>query len=399
MNLSSHVPSIGELNLPDRLLRELRARGIVALPQVLVAMRKWSQRRVKEVLGMPADELRELWMPKVTRLLGQAAHEAMAQAAGFKMPSLKGIAGPSDTSPILRQRRANSMTQRDKVVSAITRLAGRNRLPPRMLLTDWMTPVRDQGHLGSCTGWASTANREMLAKETLSPLFAYMLAKALDGQPNIEGSWQQFCFQGFAEVGQVRDAELPYTDHPHDMDIEPYRREAGEFVAEGFCDVLLDEPDMALQPTLLKAILAGELNGDLGPQAVSVSIAIYESFADATTSLHGLVTVPDETEWLRGGHAMCVAGYIGIEDEANPYGIDLFVVKNSWSAQWASQNAFGFAGYALIPAAYFQQHRLLWEALVCLAETSPAHSGGWLDLLRSAWGPRQLAGIPASCVA
>jgi hypothetical protein len=58
-------------------------------------------------------------------------------------------------------------------------------LPKKVLLTRFLTPVGNQGRLGSCTGWGSTANREMLARNHLSPVFTYKLAKHLDGRPDV----------------------------------------------------------------------------------------------------------------------------------------------------------------------------------------------------------------------
>ena len=264
-----------------------------------------------------------------------------------------------------------------------------------MLLTDWATEVRSQGTLGSCTGWGSTANRELLvSREVLSPLFAYMGAKFLDGRPDTQGSWQHFCFEFFERYGHLHEADLPYTDRPADLSVEPYLDRASALRTDGFSDILLDPDDRAMQPTLIKAVVAGQLNGDLGPQPVSISIALYESWDSAATSVYGLVVVPDViVERLLGGHAMCVLGYMDADAEDNPYGIDYFIVKNSWGKGWAAENPTGLPGYCLIPAAYFTHTKLLWECLVCLAEPSPVPrpGAGWLDLLRVPWSARQVA--------
>jgi papain like protease len=145
-------------------------------------------------------------------------------------------------------------------------------------------------------------------------------------------------------------------------------------------------------PLTLKAILAGRLNDTLGPQPVSTSVAVYESWDAASTALYGLVTLPLDGERLLGGHALCIAGYIDATDPDGLYGMDYFVVKNSWGPRWAAENPLGLPGYALIPAAYFAQPSLHWEALICLAEPSPvrARMAGWLALLRAAWASELL---------
>jgi len=299
------------------------------------------------------------------------------------MPPLTGIYGPTSESAILRLRRAGSKGIRRQLITTLRRI--RSKLPSKKILNPWCTSVGDQGSLGSCTGWGSTANRELLARTELAPLFGYALAKYLDGRPDLEGSWQHFCFEGFARFGHLPETDYPYTDRPTELPVAPYLDQAEDFKANGFADVLLDAGDMELQPILLKAILAGCLNTDLGPQPVSTSLAIYESWNAASTSLYGLVTVPIDGEVRLGGHAMCITGYIDGNDPAGLYSTDYFIVKNSWGSGWAPRNPLGFPGYALVPAAYFTKPQLHWEALVCLAENSPVSTGSWMDLLRVAW--------------
>jgi len=156
------------------------------------------------------------------------------------------------------------------VAAKIRKLIRRDALPSKFLLDKWMTTVRDQGRLGSCTGWGSTANREFLSRNQLAPLFAYALAKHLDGRPDIEGSWQHFCFQGFYEIGHMLEKDYPYTDRAPDLYVAPYKKQARDFATQGFADVLLDREDMKLQPALLKSILSGRLNDEMGPQPVSI---------------------------------------------------------------------------------------------------------------------------------
>ena len=49
-----------------------------------------------------------------------------------------------------------------------------------------------------------------------------------------------------------------------------------------------------------------------------------------------------------GGHAVCLVGYQ--DNPASPGG-GWFIVRNSWSTNWASQSPYG-AGYGTIPYQY-----------------------------------------------
>jgi hypothetical protein len=384
---------IEEAELPTEAVRKLRAHGVVSCAQLHDLLdRRWSDAQTRQVFGVDLDQARTSVGRSAVRRLPGAVTRKLARHT-FPLPAITGIRGPVSEHAWLRLRREQRRAERKKVVACLERL--QDDLPTKALLTDWMAPIGDQGRLGSCVGWGSTANRELLAQDRLSPLFAYALAKHLDGRPDLEGSWQHFAFLGFVRFGHLRESEYPYTDQPEELLVEPYLDEAEEFRANAYADVLLDPEDMELQPVLIKAILSGRLNGELGPQPVSTSLAIYESWDTATTALYGLVTIPFEGERLLGGHALCVAGYIDGNDPDGLYGTDYFVVKNSWGTAWAPENPLGLAGYALIPAAYFADARRHWEALVCLAEPSPVRSAGWLDLLRAAWDINKIAPSPS----
>lgn len=383
-------PGIDQAGLSKESMHNLRAYGIVTCAQLRDLLNKaHCADKISRLFGKSVSEVRSLVGPTLDRLLlGSASFKGKDRL--FPLPSLTGIVGPASASSVLSARRAKHIVGRKKVVQALLALKKKGDLPTRMMLTDWMTEVGDQGRLGSCTGWGSTANREFLARDRLSPLFGYGLAKYLDGRPDLEGSWQYFCFEGFARFGQLHERDYPYTDTPKDLAVEPFFDQANEFKSKGFADVRLDPEDSHLQSLLFKAILSGRLNGELGPQPVSTSIAVYESFDSVTTAQYGLVTVPIDGENLLGGHAMCVVGYIDGNDPDGLYDTDYFLVKNSWGTEWAPQNPLGLPGYAIIPALYFTKPSLHWEALLCLAEHSPVHSGGWLDLLRAGWAPQQL---------
>lgn len=73
---------------------------------------------------------------------------------------------------------------------------------------------------------------------------------------------------------------------------------------------------------------------------------------------------------------MCVVGYIDADDVDGLYGMNYFVVRNSFGSRSAIQNPIALPGHALIPENYVKDKRPLWEALLCLAEPSPAGSRG-----------------------
>lgn len=383
MRLSARSPlamGLDMVSLPPMLHDRLRGIGVTTCVQFLdLLARHASHPEALCALGGGG-------LPDIARLMLalQAQIPAPARAAlarcRYRVPRLTGLRGRALDSPVLMARRARKREERRVVVAALEHLEKRSDLPEEMLLTDWMSPVGDQRTLGSCVGWGTTAERELLAQAVLAALFGYALAKHFDGEPDIEGSYLAFAVEGFYKVGHLLEKEYPYTDTPEDLSIEPYVKSAARFRIHGAVDVLLDPSDMRLQPTLLKAILAGRLNGDLGPQAISVGLRLYESMNSAATSLYGLVSLPiPGLDAPLGGHAMCICGYVRLN------GITYFTVKNSWGTAWAPENPLGLAGYALIPEAYFADPALFGEAWISLAEPSPVGRRGLLDLLSVTW--------------
>ena len=379
---SSPGPEITVLGLAGSTERRLREYGIVTCAQLWerldLAKRTGSG---LECAGLCAEEA-SLLSAQVTCELPDAIR-ADLRSSPFELPPIEGVSDAISDSPRIGEERRRSIADRRRIADVLDQLEDES-LPTSMLLTEWMTPVKNQGALGACTGFASSVAREFTVKDELAPLFAYALAKQLDGRPDVVGSYQRYCFQGFAMCGHVRERLFPYSDRPDYPDVTLYLELAKEFRATGFVDVMLESEFAGKQSKLFKAILSGKLNPTVGPQPVSISIPIYESFASATTTKYGLVTRPQPGEALLGGHAMCIAGYIGANDEDGLYGEDWFLTKNSWGTEFAAENAAGYPGYSLIPARYFDES-LLWEALVCVAERSPACGARWFELLERNW--------------
>lgn len=385
-------PSVERLGLPPVELGILRARGIVSLAQLVDVALRSEEQWARCLTGSLPCFCQGQGMGRVASSLPSNILDAL-RGVRFAIPPLTGIAGPTSASADLVRIRTGRRGDRKRVVQAVERIARKGTLPSKSLLVDYLSGVGDQGRLGSCTGWGSTGSREFNAQQELAPLFAYAMAKFLDGRPDLVGSWQYYAFAGFVRFGQLRERDYPYTDEPAGLDIKPHIAKAAEFLATDFGDVLLDPEDMGLQPTLMKAILSGRFSDKLGPQPVSVSIAVHESFNSPSTALYGTVQVPGKEEACLGGHAMCCVGYVDGDDPDAVFGQDYFVVKNSWGTAWAAQNPLGFPGHALVPAQYFADSRLLWEALVCVAEPSPAPVRVVrppLAWMRTAWDPAHL---------
>lgn len=270
------------------------------------------------------------------------------------IPPLGFVLDPKD-SPALMQHREETKSERFQLAQHAYRLE--EALPDEFLLTDYMQSVRNQLDLGACTGFGSTAAREYLSGEALSPGFAYRGAKMIDGMPDVEGSYQEYCYKFFVEYGQLKEREYTYEQCLADENIAPYLVDAKRYKIWNYLDMMVESEYLAV---VLKAALCGMLSDDLTPRPISISVAVYESFVGESARRYGLIPVPFEGESLLGGHAMCVAGYTKL------YGECYFVVQNSWGSRWAKDNPAGLPGYALIPENFITKDGLVGELLTAI---------------------------------
>lgn len=322
---------------------------------------------VQGVIGCPAPEILAYLLERYPGL--KKLNQLIQGGQGFHYP-ITGVSGPPRTQPALVERHAATMEQRGEIRSALQTLIREKQIPSRCFHCHRLPPVLDQGPYGYCVGFGATPPREHLAQNWMSPGWAYRGAKSLDGHPDQEGSWQAYAFEFFYKYGHVSSDLYSYEDAIHDRPLKPLMATASRWRIAGFIDLLLDE-DPDLIPDLMRAVLAGKLNGAIGPRPLALSMALYDSFQSYTTRRTGLVTLPLPGERCEGGHAMSVVGYLNADDPKGLFDTDWFLVRNSWSCHWAHENPLNLPGHALIPADYFRRTDLIWELFLCLAEESP----------------------------
>jgi len=208
------------------------------------------------------------------------------------------------------------------------------KLPPLVDLRHLCSPVRDQGQLGSCTGFAIAVGlREFMENKMngslvkLAPLFVYYEERSLENTVKQDAG------------AQIRDGMkvltgmgcAPETDDPYNIKVFTKApsakaiRDATKFKATSYHRVrsLAD----------MQACLADGNGFVLG-------IKVYESFESAPVARTGKVPMPQPHEKLLGGHAVFAAGY---KMDAKAPGGGYFTVKNSWGKGW------GDSGYFYLP--------------------------------------------------
>jgi hypothetical protein len=236
------------------------------------------------------------------------------------------------------ERKVSGYRYRAPLASAKRYAAGSSpveRLPPKVDLRPFMTPVEDQGQLSSCVANAVAGAYEYLVKRhrgddayDVSRLFIYYNARAKDGDHPGEdgGAIIADAIDSLREKGACSEATWPYEEeNVNEQPPDEAYDEASNFLVE----------DMALVPTTLDAWKHALAEG----YPIIFGISLFESFDKHKK--RGFVPMPSTRESSRashGGHAMLCVGY------SDPDRV--FIVRNSWGTSW------GEAGYCFIPYDY-----------------------------------------------
>ena len=204
--------------------------------------------------------------------------------------------------------------------------------PESLLLTDYLPPVRSQGHQGSCVAWSSayycytyavSKQRQLPAeriaassKLQFSPAFLYHLGNGgKDGGMTVSAAFQLLHDQGCASLEEMPYDAGDFTSAPGDTANEHAARFKARNVGLLF---RLGEAD----PDRLKTYLAETR------QPFVMSIPILNDFPQKPVE-PGFVYRPLETpsrQNIMGLHAITIVGY----DDS----LHAFRMVNSWGPEW-----------------------------------------------------------------
>jgi len=227
--------------------------------------------------------------------------------------------------------------------------------------------------------FATVALREFLAggATELSEQFLYWACKELDGSEG-PGTNIHTAMSALNEYGVCPASLWPYN---------PRQAEGDEAQGPPSAKALKAAEDYRLaqtrtvEPTLAehyKQMLAGDPQTP-GMPVVFATLVFNSWFMSAETHRTGKITIPLPGEQpLGGGHAWCIVGYV---DDASVPGGGYFIVRNSWSREWAPASPEA-PGHALMPYAYVEQCAV--EAFTGpgggVARQIPRQDGDWTNL-------------------
>lgn len=236
-------------------------------------------------------------------------------------------------------------------------------LPERASLRAGMSPVRDQGYVGSCVGFSVCAAVEYLRRSDLdlwstvySPLFVYYAAREPWGWQNEDtGAYIRDGVKAVQKLGVAPDTAWPYKEE----------RFADRPSPSAYAKATRWQLGVYRRASALTDVLAAIAAGS----PVVGGFAVYDSMFNPETDRTGRVPMPGRRDALLGGHAVCFCGY-----DARTRLVEF---KNSWGASW------GDAGYGVLPYDYVADRNLSDDFWVLSQESVESFrgvhpdEGGW----------------------
>jgi len=250
----------------------------------------------------------------------------------------------------------NDFPQRDDVNGLLHQInvANVEKLPKRMNLQEWCSPVRDQGNLNSGAAFAGAGMIEYFENKVsgkyceASSLFLYKVARNLLQQTGDIGVLPKTIMGTLVMFGAPPEKYWPYTDNlgdiPNGFDREP----------PAFCYSLAQNFQVTQylkidQQNILKNKLLDMIKLNIASKfplifEFDVYGSINRSIAD------GKISYPKKDEKVvLPNHGIMAVGYddsIEIENDKDNKITGAILVKNSWGTKW------GDDGYGWLPYEY-----------------------------------------------
>jgi C1A family cysteine protease len=220
--------------------------------------------------------------------------------------------------------------------------AVKKKLPKKIDLRSWCSPIENQGSIGSCTAHAGVGLLEYYERRTTgkhldaSRLFLYKVTRQLLGFKGDDGAYLRSAMKAMVLFGIPPEKYWPYKEEKFNDDpsnfcfafaqnykaLHYYRLDpAGRSPA-----TVLDE---------VKKSLAAELPAMFGFSVYTSMPAIGEN---------GDIPYPRRGDGLEGGHAVVAVGYD--DDKKIDGNTGALLIRNSWGKEW------GEKGYGWLPYKY-----------------------------------------------
>jgi C1A family cysteine protease len=245
--------------------------------------------------------------------------------------------------PIVHGLRKDPVETKDFKLTTI-----KKNLPKRINWEIEMSPVKNQGSLGACVGFATVAMKEWQEQiefvsdilsgsrlerninyYDLSESWVYWKAKSIDPWPNEEGTSIKFAMEVLQKFGVPTEEYWQYSDKTKG---DPKKN--SEIVAKWYYIKSYERINNL-----------DELKSALTKSPVVAGIGTFDEIY-RPNPIDGYVEYPKREKYSLGGHAVCIVGYDDYKERIR--------FKNSWGVEW------GHKGYGEVSYRYIKD--FLWDA-------------------------------------
>ena len=218
----------------------------------------------------------------------------------------------------------------------------REQLPSRVDLRRFMSPIEDQGQLGSCTAQAMMGLVEYLQIATQgeyvdgSRLFLYKATRDLLEWTGDTGAYLRETVKALRLFGVCPERYLPY-------DIARFNEEPASFCYAFAANLKSISYYRLSNLTEIKQSLAQGY-------PVAFGFTCFESLGLPQVKASGVIPYPFFKERSVGGHAILAVGYQDKGSASKPAQADCLIIRNSWGNNWG-EGGYGYLPYDYIPGA------------------------------------------------
>jgi len=238
--------------------------------------------------------------------------------------------------------------ERDMLLSMTASNNSEPTLPTYVDHSPNLSPIKDQGYLGSCVGFAVTALKEWQEQKEhkeevkagkydhrkdkkyydLSEQWLYYKCKEIDPWPGVDGTSIRYAMKVLKNSGIPVEEGWAYND------LTPGKpKEWAKWVAK-----------WNTIESYHRVISLNDLKTSLVTSPIPIGVGIFQEFQYVSRS--GIIQYPRTTSKSLGGHAILACGF---DDRRQ-----LIKFKNSWTTNWG-QHGYGYLTYSYI-------NNFMWDA-------------------------------------